>query len=185
VKLDVADPATHAAARDEIDRAFGRLDVLVNNAGIAPGQDVKTSQTSLGLLRETFDTNFFGVVALTNALLKLIRRSDAGRIVNLSSGLGSLTQHSDPSWSFYDFKPLAYDASKTALNAYTVHLAYELRDTPIKVNSADPGWVKTDMGGPGANLEVADGARTSVRLATVGPDGPTGAFFHKDERLPW
>ena len=185
VKLDVANPADHAAARDVIDREFGRLDVLVNNAGIAPGQDVKTSETTPGLLRETFDTNFFGVVSLTNALLGLIRRSDAGRIVNLSSGLGSLTQHSDPAWPFYHFKPLAYDASKTALNAYTVHLAYELRDTPIKVNSADPGWVKTDMGGQAAHLEVAEGAATGVRLATLGPDGPTGAFFHKDERLPW
>ena len=137
------------------------------------------------ILRKTFETNFFAVVALTQTLLPLIRKSPAGRIVNLSSILGSLTLHSDPSSGIYDMKAFAYDASKTALNAFTVHLAQELRDTPIKVNSAHPGWVKTDMGGAAAPMEVSEGGKTSVQLATLPDDGPTGGYFHLGEPLPW
>jgi NAD(P)-dependent dehydrogenase (short-subunit alcohol dehydrogenase family) len=115
----------------------------------------------------------------------LLRKSDAGRIVNLSSILGSLTLHADPASPIYAAKAFAYDASKTALNAFTVHLAQELRDTAIKVNSAHPGWVKTDMGGAGADFDVETGGRTSVELATLPEDGPTGGFFHLGQRLPW
>ncbi len=113
-----------------------------------------------------------------------MKKSDAGRIVNLSSILGSLTMHSDPQSPIYDYKLPAYNISKTALNAFTVHLAYELRDTLIKVNAAHPGWVKTDMGGESAPLDVAEGAKTAVRLATLPADGPTGGFFHGDKSLP-
>ena len=123
--------------------------------------------------------------ALTQTLLPLIRKAPAGRIVNLSSILGSLTLHSDPKSPIYDMKAFAYDASKTALNAFTVHLAHELRGTPIKVNSAHPGWVKTDMGGPAAPMEVSEGGKTSVQLATLPDDGPTGGYFHLGEPLPW
>ncbi len=124
-------------------------------------------------------------MALTQALLPLIRKSPAGRIVNLSSVLGSLTLHSDPKSPIYSMKAFAYDASKTALNAFTVHLAHELRDTAIKVNSAHPGWVKTDMGGKAAPMELAEGGKTSVQLATLADNGPTGGFFHLGEPLPW
>jgi NAD(P)-dependent dehydrogenase (short-subunit alcohol dehydrogenase family) len=124
-------------------------------------------------------------MALTEKLLPLIRKSPAGRIVNLSSILGSLTLHADPNSPIYHAKSFAYDASKTALNAFTVHLAYDLRDTKIKVNSAHPGWVKTDMGGPEAPMELSEGAKTSPALATLPDDGPTGGYFHLGQTLPW
>jgi NAD(P)-dependent dehydrogenase (short-subunit alcohol dehydrogenase family) len=107
------------------------------------------------------------------------------RIVNLSSVFGSLTLHADPKSLIYDMKAFAYDASKTALNAFTVHLAHALRGTPIKVNAAHPGWVKTDMGGPSAPMEVSEGGKASVQLATLPDDGPTGGYFHLGEPLPW
>jgi NAD(P)-dependent dehydrogenase (short-subunit alcohol dehydrogenase family) len=186
LKLDVTSDADRKAVARHIAEAHGgRLDVLVNNAAINIDGNAKPSDLSREVLRQTFDANFFAVVALTQELLPFVRRSDAGRIVNLSSGLASLTLHSDPSWPFYNYKPLAYDASKTALNAFTLHLAHELKDTPIKVNAADPGWVKTDMGGAGAELELQEGAETSVWLATLPADGPTGGFFHRGERHPW
>jgi NAD(P)-dependent dehydrogenase (short-subunit alcohol dehydrogenase family) len=128
---------------------------------------------------------FFAQVSLTNTLLPLIRKSEAGRIVNLSSILGSLALHADPNSPIYHAKSFAYDASKTALNAYTVHLAYELRDTNIKVNSAHPGWVKTDMGGAQAPMELSEGGKTSAALATLPDDGPSGGYFHLGKPLPW
>lgn len=137
------------------------------------------------LLHKIFETNFFSQVALTRTLLPLIRNSPTGRIVNLSSILGSLTLHSDPNSPIYHAKSFAYDASKTALNAFTVHLAYEFRDTRIKVNSAHPGWVKTDMGGPQATLPLSEGGKTSAALATLPDSGPTGGYFHLGQPLPW
>src|SRR6202012_3727234 len=137
------------------------------------------------ILRETFDTNFFGTIELTQALLPLIKKAPEGRIVNLSSILGSLALHADPKSPIYGFKTLAYDASKAALNAFTVHLAAELRDTKIKVNSAHPGWVKTDMGTDAAPMEIPEGAKTSVWLATLPEEGPTGGYYHMQDALPW
>jgi NAD(P)-dependent dehydrogenase (short-subunit alcohol dehydrogenase family) len=170
---------------------YGKLDVLANNAGVELedvdfGESFNTTSTvSPDALRQTFETNFFSVVSLTQALLPLLRKSPAGRIVNLSSVLGSLTLHSDPSSPIYSKKAFAYDASKTALNAFTVHLAQELQETKIKVNSAHPGWVQTDMGGTSAPMKLAEGGKTSVQLATLPEDGPTGGYFHLGERLPW
>jgi NAD(P)-dependent dehydrogenase (short-subunit alcohol dehydrogenase family) len=187
VKLDVDAPADHTAVAKAVERDFGALDILVNNAGVLidrrPEND--TSVTSVEVLRRTFDTNFFAVVALTQTLLPLLRKSAAGRIVNLSSILASSALHATKGSPIYNAKTFAYDASKTALNTFTIHLAHELAGTKIKVNSADPGWVKTEMGGKGAVLEIADGAKTSVRLATLPEDGPTGGFFHLKESLPW
>ncbi len=186
LKLDVTSDADRKAVAAHIDAHHGgKLDVLVNNAAIAIDGEHKTTDVPLDILQKTFDANFFSMIALTQALLPSLRKSDAARIVNLSSGLGSLTLHSDPKSDFYNMKPLAYNASKTAVNAFTIHLAYELRDTPIKVNAADPGWVKTDMGSNEAPLEVDVGAKTSVRLATLPSDGPTGGFFHQGEHHPW
>lgn len=136
-------------------------------------------------MRETFDTNFFGTVELTQVLLPLIKKAPEGRIVNLSSILGSLTLHADPNSPVYGSKTLAYDASKAAVNAFTIHLAAELADTKIKVNSAHPGWVKTEMGTDAAPMEIPDGAKTSVQLALLPANGPTGGYFHMDEALPW
>jgi len=189
VQLDVTRADHIAQVVAYIETRFGRLDILVNNAGmIHPDEPMfanSAEHVSLQALRETFEVNFFGQVALTQALLPLIKKSPAGRIVNVSSILGSLTLHSDGSSDATQVKPLAYDASKTALNQFTVHLAASLNKTPIKVNAAHPGWVKTDLGSQRAPMEVEEGAKTAVRLAIIGPDGPTGKFFHFDEEIPW
>jgi NAD(P)-dependent dehydrogenase (short-subunit alcohol dehydrogenase family) len=191
IEFDVVNPAHYQVAHDYFDSHYGRLDILVNNAGMAAGSfpgkgpEHNASDVPLDLLRRVFDTNFFAQVAVTEALLPLIRKSPAGRIVNLSSILGSLTLHADPKSPIYHAKSFAYDASKSALNAFTIHLAYELRHTKIKVNSAHPGWVKTDMGGEQATMELTDGSKTSVALATLPADGPTGGYFHMGNPLPW
>ena len=139
----------------------------------------------MAALRQTFDVNFFGLVELTQAVLPLIRKSPAGRIVNILSMLGSLTLHTDPGAGLDQIKGLAYNASKAAVNMFTIHLAALLKDTPIKVNAAHPGWVKTDLGGEEAPMDPIDGAKTGVALATLGADGPTGGFFHMDKAMPW
>jgi NAD(P)-dependent dehydrogenase (short-subunit alcohol dehydrogenase family) len=187
IKIDVDNPADYVTVAKAIEKDFGVLDILINNAGIMIDnrKGNETSTTSPEVLRKTFDTNFFAVVGLTQALLPLLRKSEAGRIVNLSSILGSNTLHATPGSFIYDAKTFAYDASKSALNSFTVHLAHELKDTKIKVNSAHPGWVKTEMGGEGAMLEIEDGAKTSVELATLPDDGPTGGYFHMGKPLPW
>ena len=184
--LDVTDTDSIRRAVDKVAQELGRLDILINNAGVMVDDPAKkVSEQSLEAWRTTFDTNVFGLIATTQAFLPLLRKSAAGRIVNLSSILGSNTLHSDPQSPIYDFKMPAYNVSKSAVNAYTVQLAYELRDTPIKVNAAHPGWVKTEMGGEGATMELADGAKTSVALATLPADGPSGAYIHLGETLPW
>jgi NAD(P)-dependent dehydrogenase (short-subunit alcohol dehydrogenase family) len=188
LKLDITAPKDRDAAVKFIQEKFGKLDVLVNNAGIAEEggwNGNNTSSTTPEMLERVFETNLFAPVALTRALLPLLRKSPAARIVNLSSIMGSLTLHSDPKSPIYNVKPFAYDASKAALNAFTIHLAHELQDTNIKVNSAHPGWVKTDMGTDAAPMEIVDGAKTSVALATLAKDGPNGAFIHLGKTLPW
>jgi NAD(P)-dependent dehydrogenase (short-subunit alcohol dehydrogenase family) len=187
VKLDMENPADYAAVAKLIEKDYGRLDILINNAGIfLDGRKAnETSTTSKDVLQKTFNTNFFAVVGLTQALLPLLKKSLGGRIVNLSSILGSNTLHATPGSFIYDAKTFAYDASKAALNSFTIHLAHELKDTKIKVNSAHPGWVKTDMGGEGAQLDIVTGAKTSVELATLQDSGPNGEFLHLGKPLPW
>jgi NAD(P)-dependent dehydrogenase (short-subunit alcohol dehydrogenase family) len=188
LRFDITKPADYQEAYDYFDKKYGKLDILINNAGVARENFMggnQTSSTSPDVVRETFDTNFFGTVQLTQVLLPLIKKSPAGRIVNLSSILGSNALHADPNSPIYAAKAFAYDASKAALNSFTIHLAHELRDTGIKVNSAHPGWVKTDMGTDAAPMEIPDGAKTSVWLATLPADGPTGAFIHLEQPLPW
>src|SRR6476646_4440167 len=186
IVIDVNDAARIQKAADRIEREHGRLDILVNNAGVMlDDAKKKPSEQSLEVWRKTFDTNLFGLIATTQAMLPLLRKSDAGRIVNLSSILGSIQLHATPGSPIYDTKMAAYNVSKSAVNAFTVQLAYELKDTPMKVNAAHPGWVKTEMGGEGATMEISDGAKTSVALATIGADGPNGAYLHMGEPLPW
>ena len=186
IVIDVNDADSIQKAADRIERDYGRLDILVNNAGVMiDDPKKKPSEQSLEVWRKTFETNLFGLIATTQAMLPLLRKSTAGRIVNLSSILGSIHFHATPGSPIYDMKMPAYDVSKSAVNAYTVHLAYELKDTAIKVNAAHPGWVKTEMGGEGATMEITDGAKTSVALATIGADGPNGAYMHMGETLPW
>ena len=186
IQIDVTDSASIRAAVQKVEAEYGKLDILVNNAGInLETFTAQPSTTSQEILRKTYDANLFGVIELTQEFLPLVRKSSAGRIVNLSSILGSLTEHSNPNSFIYSVLPLAYNSSKTALNAFTVHLAKELKETTVKVTAAHPGWVKTDMGGEGAPLEIEEGAKTSVDLATLPADGPTGGFFHLGQTLGW
>lgn len=190
--LDVVREEERLAAVAFIERTFGRLDILINNAAVwlesdnaAQAPHAPPSRTTSQVLRETFETNFFGPIFLTQALLPLIRRSTSPRIVNVSSIRGSVTLNADASSPVYPNKALAYDTSKSALNAFTVQLAEELRSSGIKVNAVHPGWVRTAMGGAVAHLGVEEGASAVVAYATIGEDGPTGGFFFNEERLPW
>lgn len=187
IAFDAQHADRFAEVHDHFARHYGHLDILVNNAGVALGPlfGNNAESASQPLLKQTFEVNFFAVIALTQALLPLLKKAPAGRIVNLSSILASLGTHCQPDSPIAAAKELAYNASKTALNAFTVHLADALRDTPIKVNSAHPGWVKTEMGGPEAPMEPGDGARTSIQLATLPANGPSGGFFHMGDSLPW
>ncbi|MDJ0705979.1 MAG: SDR family oxidoreductase [Leptolyngbyaceae cyanobacterium MO_188.B28] len=185
VKLDVTNSADIEALPRFFQEKFGRLDILVNNAGVLLDWGVKPSDLDIDILRQTFETNVFGAFAVTKAVLPLIRESEAGRIVNVSSHLGSLTDTLDANSSYYDFLGMAYQASKSALNALTVQFSKELTDTPIKVNAATPGWVKTDLGSAEADLTPEEGADTLVWLATLTADGPTGGFFIERKTHPW
>jgi NAD(P)-dependent dehydrogenase (short-subunit alcohol dehydrogenase family) len=187
IQLDVTKAADRKAAAEYLEKKFGKLDILINNAGVASAHGFKpvVIDTEEAELQTIFNTNLFSVVAITRELLPLLKKSPAGRIVNLSSILASNTLHADPNSPIYNFKSFAYDASKSALNAFTTHLAWELRDTPIKVNSAHPGWVKTEMGTDAAPMEIPEGAKTSVELALIGADGPHGRFIHLGQELPW
>jgi NAD(P)-dependent dehydrogenase (short-subunit alcohol dehydrogenase family) len=185
IHLDLGEPATIAAAAFAIDAEYGRLDVLVNNAGITDRADGPPSMASIDVVRRVFDTNFFGALAVTQAMLPLLRRSTAGRIVNVSSGLGSLTHNSDPAWQFAGVKIIGYNASKAALNMLTVQLAAELKDTGIKVNAADPGFTATDLNDHRGTQTVEQGAAAAVRLALLPDDGPTGGFFSAEREEPW
>lgn len=180
LELDVTSTQDIATLPTFFETQFGRLDVLVNNAGV---QLDDGPEVSPDILRQTYETNVVGPYAITQALLPLLRQAPAGRIVNQSSILGSLTaisQGQGGSWA-----TPGYTSSKAALNMLTVVLAQHLAGTPIKVNAAHPGWVKTDLGGEYAPLSVAEGAKTAVRLALLPADGPTGGYFHEAERLPW
>ena len=185
IALDVTQVDSIAAAATEVARKHGRLDILVNNAGVLRDDTArKPSEQPMSTWRETFDTNVFGVVATTNAFLPLLKQAPAARIVNVSSLIGSLAAQNDPASPVRGFPVPAYGVSKTAVNAWTVQLANELQDTPIKDNAVHPGSVKTDMNSVG-DLDVAEGARTSVRMALLAADGPTGGFVHFEETLPW
>ncbi len=188
IALDVNDSTQIQAAVQEISDKFGKLDVLINNAGVMLDGEWLTSNASSvssDMIRKTFDTNFFALVEVTQALLPLVLKSQSGRIVNMASIEGSLTLHADPNSPIYDSKPFAYDASKAAVNSFTVHLAHELRNTPVKVNSAHPGWVKTELGGEGAMMDITEGAKTGVQLAILPDDGASAGFFHLGQPVPW
>jgi len=173
VPLDVTDAKSAQEAADWIDREYGRLDILVNNAAIARGGP--PSQTDLDAIREVYETNVFGVIMVTNAMLPLLRRAPAARIVNVSSEVGSITSMTDPASPLAQMPAgLAYPSSKSALNMITAMYAKELRDTPIKINAANPGYTKTDLNRNTGFRSVAEGAEASVHLATLDADGPSG-----------
>lgn len=187
--LDITSSDSITAAVALVVSSYGCLDILVNNAGIRIEQYGKQpSQQPLRQWRETFETNLFGVVEVTVAFLPLIRKAQAGRIVNVSSLLASLGTHCDEQSYAYSamFKSLpAYSASKSAVNSWTIHLAYELRDTQIKVNAVHPGYTKTDMNEGAGELDIPMGARTSVTMALLDDNGPTGSYVHQGKTLPW
>ncbi|CCH32536.1 SDR family NAD(P)-dependent oxidoreductase [Actinosynnema sp. NPDC047251] len=192
VRLDVGDVASVRAAVTTIEAATGRLDVLVNNAGIMVEWDVRTTDITAAHLREVFEVNVFGVVTVTSACLPLLRRSPNPRVVNMSSGLGSLTLLSDPESPLPAQGFLAYSSSKAALNAVTLIYANALRADGIKVNAASPGLVPTDQNAaatfPRGDRSTADGAVVPVLLSTISADGPTGVFRGPnslDDVIPW
>jgi len=179
VAIDVTDQDSILEAQKVVEKEQGKLDILINNAGISGVLPQPASGTSIGAIQEVFDTNFFGVISVTQAFLGLLQKSDSARISNITSGLGSLTLHSDPSWKYYDFKAASYVTSKAALNAYTIVLAHELRDL-VKVNAIDPGYTATDFNhhsGPGS---VESAAAFIVKHTVTDADGPTGKFFSND-----
>jgi len=185
IVIDVTDRASIAAAAARIEAAFGRLDILVNNAGINDPQDGPPSAAALDAVERVFRTNFLGALAVTQSLLPLLRKARSGRIVNVSSGLGSLAQNGDPNYSSAAIKLIGYSAAKAALNMLTVQLAYELRDTAIKVNSADPGYTATDLNGHRGHQTIPEGAAEAIRLALLPEGGPTGSFSNRDGGVPW
>lgn len=186
VKLEVSDQATIDAAAAHVETEFGKLDALVNNAAIAI-DSAPASEADIDTFRRTFETNVFGPFAVIKAFLPLVKKAEAGRIVNMSSGLGSLAQTGDPNWAFAAAATgyPAYNTSKTAINALTVQFANELRGTPVKINAADPGYVATDLNNNSGYRTVEQGATAAVRLATLDADGPSGGYFDEDGPLPW
>jgi len=188
VKLDISDSQDIENAKTYIEKEFGQLDILINNAAVFLdsawfGNNVES--VAMKTLRDTFDINYFGTVELTQVLLPLLKKSDAGRIVNISSVSGSFGVHLDENHWLYQLKPYAYSASKTALNQFTVFLAHALKETNIKVNAANPGWVQTSIGSDQAPLTPEQGAKTGIALALLDNDGPTGTFSQSGEQLPW
>jgi len=188
IELDVTDIASIQKARQSIKTTS--LDLLINNAGVSGGFPQAPSQVSSDTIRQVFDTNLFGVIDVTRAFLDLLSKSASPVIVNVTSGLASLTLHSDPSWMYYNIKGGAYGPSKTALNAYTVALAHELRDTPFRINAIDPGYTATDFNHHRGTGSVEKAAAFVVKYAIIPPDGPTGKYFSHDYKeneneSPW
>jgi NAD(P)-dependent dehydrogenase (short-subunit alcohol dehydrogenase family) len=198
LQLDVTDRVSIAAAAERIRKELGRLDVLVNNAAISntsklPGQSVeeyskltRPSNVSLDEVRAIWETNVFGVLAVYQAMLPLLREAPEARIVNVSSGVGSLTRNADPAFPYRHIFGPGYSASKTALNAMTLAMAIELQSTGIKVNAVSPGFTKTNLNNYQGTETVEEGAREAVRVALLGPDSPTGTFTHATlGTIPW
>ncbi|WP_394674614.1 SDR family NAD(P)-dependent oxidoreductase [uncultured Chryseobacterium sp.] len=180
IEIDVTHPVSVLKAKEQIEDEQGKLDILINNAGILGVIPQTAESTAVEDIKNVFETNFFGVISVTQTFLELLKKSDQPRISNITSGLGSLTLHSDPSWKYYHVKNAAYGPSKSALNAYTIVLAYELRDLPFKVNVIDPGYTATDFNhhnGPGS---VESAASFIVKHTLTDEHGPTGQYFSND-----
>jgi NAD(P)-dependent dehydrogenase (short-subunit alcohol dehydrogenase family) len=180
VQLDVTDPESVKAAHTAISRKTDVLDVLINNAGINGGWPQAALDASIDQFKKVFDTNVYGVVSVTQTFIDLLQKSSQPRIVNVSSSGCSLTLHSDPTWKYYTHKAAVYPASKAALNMYTIDLAYELRDTPFKVNAVCPGFVATDFNNHRGTGTVQEGGTRIAKYAMIGDDGPTGKFISEE-----
>jgi NAD(P)-dependent dehydrogenase (short-subunit alcohol dehydrogenase family) len=185
IQLDVTDINSIKAARQELAAKTRKLDILINNAGISGGFPQPATQVSIDTLRLVFETNFFGAVQVTQEFMPLLKESDQPRIVNVTTELSSLTNHSDPNWQFAQFKPAAYGPSKTALNAFTVMLAAELKDTNFKVNCVCPGYTATDFNNHTGYKKVEDAATAIVTNAVLDKDGVTGKFLSAEGNIGW
>ena len=185
VALDLNNHASIAAAAEVIHAEHGRLDILVNNAGIVDAEDGPPTSGSPDAARRIMETNFIGTLAVTQAMLPLLRLSPAARIVNLSSSLGSLALNGDPTSPYYSARLIGYNSSKAALNMLTVQLAEELRDTPHVINSVSPGYVKTDLTGHNGFMTAEEGAKLPVEYALLGSDAVSGRFVEADGKTPW
>jgi NAD(P)-dependent dehydrogenase (short-subunit alcohol dehydrogenase family) len=185
IDIDVTNPATIGAAAHRIAAEFGHLDILINNAGIADAADGSPTTSSPDAIEHIFHVNFVGCVAVTQAMLPLLRKAESARIVNVSSSLGSLGKNSDPAFAVAGTKYFGYSASKAALNMLTVQLAYVLRDTAIKVNSACPGYTATDLNHNQGTQTVQEGSEEIIRLALLGDDGPNGTYSDRNGLIPW
>lgn len=190
LEIDVTKPGTILAARQIIETEKGRLDILINNAGISGEVPQQAQETGIDVFRQVMEVNFYGVVRVTQAFLELLKKSAEPRIVNVSTSVGSLALQSNPSWPAYEYAKYAvYASSKAAMNMYTVHLAYELKNTAFKINAVCPGYTKTDFTGHiGGEVETA-GSRIA-KYALIDQDGPTGRFFSEETNpetgeIPW
>jgi len=184
VPLDVTDDASVAAAARLLEDRTGRLDVLINNAGVTGGHPQLPTNVDPAIVRTAVETNVIGVIRVTNAMLPLLRRSPSPRIVNMSSTVGSLTRQSTPGTETGPISA-AYAPSKTFLNAVTIQYAKELHDTSILINAACPGYVATDLNGFRGYRTPEQGAAIAIKLATLPDDGPTGGFFDDNGIVPW
>jgi len=191
LQIDITDEQSIDNAKKHIQSVTKTLDVLINNAAISGGFPQNPSNVDLNLVKSVFNTNFFGTIAVTTAFMELLKTSDTPRIVNVTSGLASLTKHNDPNWKDYKIKPAAYAPSKTAINAYTVALAYELKDTAFKVNAVDPGYTHTDFNGFRGTGSIQTAAGRIIKYGVViDENGPTGGYFSEDNNpetgiSPW
>ena len=185
VQMDVTSQASVTKAYEQVSAQSSTLDVLINNAGISGGLPQPATSFPAEKVMQVFETNLFGVIRVTQTFLPLLKAAPAPRIVNVTSGIGSLTHQSDPSWEYYHLKGAAYGPSKTALNAYTISLAYDLKDLPFKVNAIDPGYTATDFNNHRGYKTVADGAKPIVQFATLDENGPTGGYYGEEGQIPW
>ncbi|PXY44700.1 SDR family oxidoreductase [Flavobacterium hydrophilum] len=190
IEIDVTNSNSILAAKKIIESEQGKLDILINNAGILGTNPQLASDTSIEEIQKVFDTNFFGVINVTQAFLELLKKSESPRISNITSGLASLTLHSDPDWKYYGIKTASYGTSKAALNAYTIALAHELKDSPFKMNAIDPGYTATDFNHHSGPLTVESAASFIVKHTLTDENAPTGKFFSNDiedetEESPW
>jgi NAD(P)-dependent dehydrogenase (short-subunit alcohol dehydrogenase family) len=180
IAIDVTRLDTIIAAKNTIEKEQGKLDILINNAGILGDLPQNASTTSPENIQSTFETNFYGAIKVTQTFLELLKKSDSPRISNITSGLASLTLHSDPDWIYYDYKFLSYVSSKAALNAFTVTLAYELKDLPFKVNAIDPGLTKSDFNNHQGTGTVESAAAFVIKHTLTDDNAPTGMYYSND-----
>ena len=185
IELDVTDVNSIKQAKQELESKIESLDVLINNAGIAGEKPQNASGIELENIRKVFETNFFGVIQTTQQFIDFLKKSDEPRIVNVSSELGSFAIQSDPDSEFYDYKLTAYCSSKIALNAFTVMLAYEFKNTNFKINSVSPGYTATDLNQYRGTQSVAQGASVIVKYASLDKNGETGKFYNEEGETAW